>query len=137
MSNKSAEAYKKLFDYIENNVFKLEPTSFMADYEGGIRKAINSCYINAILYGCWYHFKCAVRKHCRGFLFQIIAENPIAGMIYRMLLNLPLSPSGKIYEGFQIIKRIARENYLFEDFKNIFKYFENFWLQVVIFCFCV
>lgn len=131
MSNKSAEAYEKLFGYIEENVFKLNPTSFMADYEGGIRKMINNLYPNAILLGCWYHFKAAVRRNCGRSLLLTIADNPNAGMVYRMLLNLPLLPPNKIEEGYGIIKRIAKECILFKCFKHIFEYFENFWLRVV------
>lgn len=117
MSNKSAEAYEKLFRYIEDNVFKLKPKSFMADHEGGIRKAINKCYINATLSGCWYHFKAAVRRNCSRYLLQIIAECPIAGTIYRMLF-LPLLPSNKVEEGFQTIcsQILSKSLYILKTF---------------------
>lgn len=134
MSNKTADAYKKLFRYIEDNVFKLNPTSFMADFEGGIRKAITEFYINAILRGCWFHFKAAVRRNVSRQLLEIIAESTMAATIYRMLLSLPLLPSDKINEGFQIIKRITATNKLFKAFQTFFEYFENFWLQMVNCC---
>lgn len=135
MSNKSAEAYEKVFNYIENNVnkkFKLKPTSFMADWEGGIRSAINHLYSDASLHGCWTHFRAAVRRNCSRYLLQTIADNPTAGTIYRMLLNLPLLPRDKIVEGFKIIGRIANHNHLNADFKKIFTYFQNYWLKLVI-----
>lgn len=131
MSNKTADPYEKLFTYIENNVFKLNPATFMADYETGLRKSINKCYVFAVLYGCWYHYKAAVRRNCSRTLYRLIAEHPIAGTIYRMLLNLPLLPSNNINDGYLIIKTIARSNNLFQKFKNLFEYFEGFWLQVV------
>lgn len=132
MSGKSAELYKQVFQYIENNVFKMKPSQFMTDFEAGMRKAIEECYPNAILHGCWYHFCAAIRRKLVTLqLYQLIVEVPSAMAIYRMILNLPLLPSEFILEGFQVIKKIARDRKLYKQFKSLFEYFENFWLQLV------
>lgn len=133
MTNKSTDAYTDVFNYIEENVFNLRPASFMTDFESGMRAAINKCYPNAVLHGCWYHFKAAVRRRClKEGLYMMIAENPSARKIYRMLLNLPLLPPSSIEEGFTIIVNIARSERLFKYFNKVFGYFKSYWLQQVV-----
>lgn len=121
-----------LFDYIESKVFEMKPAAFMADFEGGIRSAVNKCYPNAALHGCWFHYKMAVRKKCGRDLHEVIANNPTAGTIYRMLLNLPLLPPNRITTAFEIIKKRAMKKKLYKHFADLFEYFNNFWLELVI-----
>lgn len=52
MSNKTANLYRKVFQYIEINVFELRPSRFMTDFEAGLRKAINECYPGVPLHFC-------------------------------------------------------------------------------------
>lgn len=40
MTDKSAASYKAVFHYIESNIFRLQPSQFMADFESGLRAAI-------------------------------------------------------------------------------------------------
>lgn len=133
MSNKSAEAYQAVFDFIENKVFEMKPSEFMTDFEGGMRKAINQCYPNAILRGCWFHFKAAVRRRFMSLhMYRLITDDLKARKIYRMLMNLPLLPPESIENGYQIIKEEARSNKLTKVFQQIFTYFERYWLKVVV-----
>lgn len=132
MTSKSTDAYKSVFNYIENNIFELKATSFMTDFESSMRAAINLCYPNADLYGCWYHFKAAVRRRClQEGLSRMTKENPFAQTIYRMLLNLPLLPPESIEAGYKSIVEMAQNKNLLEGFKHIFLYFQNFWLRIV------
>lgn len=132
MTNKSTEAYKAVFNYIEKNIFKLKATSFITDFEHGMRAAINVCYPNAVFHGYWYHFKAAVRRRClQEGLYSMMAENPFGRRIYRMLLNLPLLPSESIEAGYNIIVDMARDKNLFKRFEHIFLYFQGYWLRLV------
>lgn len=134
MSDKCADTYKKVFMYIESNVFKLRPAHFMTDFETGMRKAIRECYPDVILHGCWYHFCAAVRRKLLSFnLYQLIVEIPTAMVLYRMLICLPLLPHEFILEGYRIIKEEAKAKKLYKQFSPLFKYFESFWLELVRF----
>lgn len=132
MSGKTAELYKQVFDFIEKKLIQLHPIQFMADFEAGLRKAINEHYPHAILYGCWYHFCAAVRrKFLKLQMYQLITKVPAARKIYRMILSLPLLPSESILNGYNIVKQEAATKSLTERFGAIFQYFEQYWLLIV------
>lgn len=132
MSGKTAELYEAVFDFIEKKLIHLHPVQFMADFEAGLRNAINNYYHDAILYGCWYHFCAAVRRKFLSLkMYQLLKDVPKARKIYRMILSLPLLPSPSILNGFNIIKQEANAEGLAESFKSIFQYFEQYWLLIV------
>lgn len=62
MSNRLTECYSAVFNFIETNVFKLEPTEFITDFEPSMRKAINTVYPGIALRGCWFHYCRAIKK---------------------------------------------------------------------------
>lgn len=131
MTGKSQDLYEKVFDYIET-IFKLEPDSFMTDFETGMRAAIRKCYPQATLNGCWYHYCAALRRRlCSLQLLRIIAESKKARQIYRKMLSLPLLPKEQIRNGYLLIKQEARQNNVFTLFKSFFDYFDSFWLNLV------
>lgn len=132
MSGKTAELYKMVFQFIELNFFKLEPAHFMTDFEGGLRKAINEFYPNAVLSGCWYHYCAALRrKHLSLKMYELITDVPAAKKIYRMMLSLPLLPKETILDGYTIIRNEAVAKGLGKKFKGIFDYFDQYWLFIV------
>lgn len=134
MTNKTAKAYENLFKYIEENVFKLQPAQFMADFEKGLRKAITICFPDTPLYGCWYHYCAAIRRRLMTLsMYRVISDDSAGAMIYRMFLSLPLLPRERILDGFEFIKLKARKAGLFNTFKAFFKYFDNFWRKLVCF----
>lgn len=132
MSNKRADAYEAIFNYIENKIFAMKPTSFMADFEGGIRAAIRNCYPAAKLHGCWYHYSAAVRGKMTSYgMRRFINENQDAMGIYLQLLRLPLLPDDFIVAGYHLIEKEARDKGLYSKFKKLFTYFNHFWLSMV------
>lgn len=137
MSGKDTRLYKEVFNYIEENVFKLMPSSFMTDFEAGLRRAIREHWqsIRELkLYSCWYHYCAAIRRRIRTLqLLELIADNSDARKIYRKLLSLPLLPTELIEHGYQLIKEDARAKNLLKAFRKFFQYFESFWLNLVIF----
>lgn len=132
ISRATAIAYEAVFKYSEDNVFKLKPARFMADFEAAMRKAIVDFYPEATVSGCWYHFCAAVRRKALSFgLHDLIKNDFNAWSVYKKLQCLPLLPADNIVEGFEIIVRQSIEFGLYEEFKELFEYFEIFWLVMV------
>lgn len=134
MSSKTAECYKAIFKFIEAKVFKLQPGGFITDFEQGMRSAINKCYPQVPLRGCWYHFCAAIRKKLlKTGLHSLLKSNALARVIKIELMSLPLLPANHFKEGYEHIKRSAKNWKLSSNFKEIFAYFENYWFTQVNF----
>lgn len=132
MSDKKTETYEAVFIYIQNYVFEMEPSAFMTDFEGGLRKALRKCFICAKLHTCWYHYTAAVRKRFRRLqMTKLIKNNADARTIYKKLLSLPLLPPDDIVKGYELIKEEAKKKLLKKQFEKIFLYFQRFWLKIV------
>lgn len=127
MMRKDTKSYENVFKYIEDNVFKFRAAQFMADFEKGLRKAISNYFTGTPLYGCWYHYCASVRRRLMTLhMHRVITDDPAASVIYRMLLSLPLLSRERIQDGFAFIEKEARRT-----FKEFFKYFNEFWINLV------
>lgn len=128
MSRKTADAYIALFNYIQKNIIDLEPTEIISDFEGGLRKAVNTVFPRTRLRGCWFHFKMAITKKCKA--LQLSPEmEPVS-----KLKELPLLPENLFLEGYNGIKEEANQSGLLKASKKLrklFSYFEKFWLKQV------
>lgn len=132
MTRKTSECYKAVFQYIERNILKPEPSIAMTDYEDGLRKAIKERWPNVDLRGCWWHHKRAVHRKCISFgMAKLFNRNAEAKIIKRMLTNIPLLPIESIREGFNSVVEYARKKNLLEPFKKTFAYYEQYWLSQV------
>lgn len=111
MSKKSRAAYNDVFQYIENNLFKLSrAASFTTDYEIAMRSAIAMCNPTAKLYACHFHFSQACKRRASqidGFV-SLIRTNRTAESIYYRLLSLPLLPVQHIIPAFNELWTEAR-----------------------------
>lgn len=132
MTKKSTEAYKAVFAYINDNIFDLNASSFMTDYESGLRKALKEMYPTAKMVSCWFHFCQAVRRKCSKIpnFFAKIQKNEAAERLFLKFLALPLLPADKILEAFNMLKLAANATSGI-PFKSFLKYFESQWLQKV------
>lgn len=136
MTNKRTDSYEMIFGYIEANIFKFQPSLFMADFEGGLRKAIMRYFPGVDIRGCWYHYSVAIRRRLMNLnMHRVITDDHMGWMIYRMFLSIPLLPQERILDGFNYIKRVSRENHLYQEFKKFFQYFNDFWINLVIILF--
>lgn len=134
MTKKSAECYTALFQFLEEKVFKLEPSEIITDFEGGMRKALKQVYSTATLRGCWYHYCAAIRKKClRLGLNSTIQADIGANEIYQRLLHLPLLPADNFLEGYDLIKKRAHEYGIWKEFSPMFNYYDSYWLAEVNF----
>lgn len=133
MSNKTAESYQAVFEYIEKNLFQLEPASLMTDWELGMRKALKICYPNSILRGCWYHYCASLRKKLLNLGLDGVLKTCVdAKMITQQFMSLPLLPKEYFNEGLNHIKNMIRQSQLFSTFRPFLKYF-IFWENQVYF----
>lgn len=132
MSERTSACYQAVFKYIEDKIFKLEPSEIITDFETGMRHAINKFYPDVILRGCWYHYCAALRKRLLKLgLHQLLKTNYFAKCVKKMLMNLPLLPVERFIEGYEYIISSAKDNSIFNEFKGMFKYFEEYWFAVV------
>lgn len=130
MTRKTAESYKALFQYIEREIFELQPSEFMTDYEDGMRLAIKTCWPNIKISGCWFHYCRGIMKRCRKLgMTKLLKENNDAKTIKRQLNALPLLPEKQILPGFNIIKKLAAKKKMSKRFARLFNYVEKYWLK--------
>lgn len=136
MNRKTTDTYKAVFKHINENIFNLNATAFMTDYECGMRIALREIYPDAKLLACWFHYCQAIRRKCSkivGFLVML-QKNKAAEKLFLKFLALPLLPAGKIREAFELLKLNANT---LENKKKLFprflKYFEYQWLNRVDF----
>lgn len=133
MTKKTAECYTAVFQYIESNVFHLEPSEIMTDFETGLRKSIKHVYPDTNLRGCWFHYCKALRHKSQQLgLRPMLNSSPEAKVILKEIMSLPLLPADKILQGYLHVKKITEEYGISEDFENFFSYFESFWLVEVM-----
>lgn len=122
-----------MFQYIENNVFQLNPKSFMTDFETGLRSALRHVYPDSEVKGCHFHYCQAIRKNASKMpnFFSSLYLNDTANVIYHKMLALPLLRLNDILPAYQKLK----EECLSENLKNIFEsfliYYERQWIVKV------
>lgn len=107
MSNKSEDAYKAVFRYVNDNVMTLDCSLFMADYEKALRNGFASVVPQAKFLGCWFHFCQAVKRQAMKMftLMKLIRSDKDDERLYYKLLCLPLLPADKICSAFETIKK--------------------------------
>lgn len=123
-----------MFRYINDNIIRLEPTSFMGDFENGLRKSIKRVFPQSIIRGCWFHFCQAVRRNVSVKyhpLAEFIRTNKSASKAFHKILCLPLLPADDIPFIYNVIKSEVIEFDTKSKFKAFLEYFENFWINQV------
>lgn len=134
MSKKSRLAYEAVFDYIENNLFKLSnAASFTTDYEVAMRAAIATCNPHAMYFACHFHFTQACKRRAsqiEGFV-SLIRSNTNAESIYYRLLSLPLLPVDHIAPAFNELHTEAR-SLKNKSMNKFIAYYRRQWILKVI-----
>lgn len=111
MTKKSEEAYRAVFEFVNENVMSLECKEFMSDYETALRNAFQSVVPNAKLTACFFHFCQACKRNAAKLpnLMKLVRTNPTAEALYYKLLCLPLLPANLIGPAFNMLKSEAFE----------------------------
>lgn len=129
MTRKTADCYSAVFNFIEEKLFKLQPTEMMTDFEEGMRKSIKQKWPNVVLRGCWFHFcRAILKRSIKLGLKRFIKRNERAKAIRKALMSIPLLPAENIDEGFDSIVKYAKKWRLYSRFSRLFGYFRNYWL---------
>lgn len=63
MTRKMANVYVAVYQFIEDNLLKIETAEIMSDYEDGRRLTLQKHWPNVVIRGCWFHLKRA--EHLR------------------------------------------------------------------------
>lgn len=129
MSCTEQTCYAHILKYIHDNICSLEGSSFMTDYEAGMRNAIAGQYPNVRLRCCWLHFCQTVKTNAsRNACFvDMIRNNSFGREIYYKLLCIPLLPPKMIPTAFEILKKKA-DRVDHESFHEFLQYYEQQWL---------
>lgn len=132
MNRKLEASYAHLFAYIDEHVLKLEPASFMTDFERGMRNALKTVWPAVEQYTCWFHFCQAVKRHSAQIPeFMSILRNEAATLrIYYEVMCLPLLPPTEMRQAFEELKTeaVAKHGTLYETFM---RYIESHWMKKV------
>lgn len=129
-----------IFKFIEVE-FSLNPKEFMSDFEAGLRKALRQMYPEAVLNGCWFHYRKCLRKKIIHFGVSKLwnkkgrSENPQiashAKKIYKMISHLPLLPKEYFLAGYHQVKKMATKLKLSKNFEKFFQYYDRTWIAEV------
>lgn len=139
MTKRTEAAYIHLFENIESNICKLQPTCFKTDYEQALRLAIQKVYINVPIKGCWFHFSQAVRRRCSKIpnFFTTLWSNRTAKILYHKFLAIPLLRADMIIPAFEELRSEAESPEFGNTFKNFLCYFNRQWILKVIYKFYI
>lgn len=133
MTKKSQAAYEHLFNYIDENIFKLSSVaSFTTDYEDALRNGLAKTNPNARMYACHFHYCQALKRRAtqiNGFV-NFIRTNKEAESIYYRLMALPLLPADFILEAFDQLQQEALKVNK-KNFKQFFAYYKRQWIRKV------
>lgn len=135
MSRKTSAAYTAVFKFIEENIFELNPKSFMTDYESAMRKGLMAVYPSVQLNACWFHYSQAVVRKASKIpnFFKELRKDENLDRIFHKFLALPLLPHHEIFNAFTMLKMAIEcrsKTHIFEPF---LQYFSRQWLVKVSF----
>lgn len=122
LPNKRETTYMALFTIIRD-VLGVYINNFKCDYELGLMNAFRSVYPNAIVTGCFYHYKKAVWKKAKDIGLTKCKEGQD---ITRMTANLALLPSSYIQDGWTAIVQRSTN---FAEMEAFTSYFRKQWLK--------
>lgn len=132
MNRKTTAAYTAVFQFIEANICKLNPISFMTDYECAMRNGLRAVYPDAELHACWFHYTQAVRRKASKMpnFFKEVAKDDYLNRTYHKFLALPLLPQHEIMNAYNMLKMAIQCRSSTNIFEEFLQYFSKQWLEV-------
>ncbi|XP_075161057.1 uncharacterized protein LOC142233879 [Haematobia irritans] len=133
MDGKTKKIYDSLFHYIKENIYNMEPSVVITDYEEALRQSIKQVYPGIKMVGCWFHYCQAIKRNMRSHkqLLQYIKSSKPASAEYHKIMALPLLPPNLIGTSFRDIKGkifLMDSEGVFLPFLN---YYERQWIQKI------
>lgn len=135
MTHKSQALYKATLNYIEDNIFQLNPTSFTTDYERAMRNSLKLIYPEANFGNCWFHFTQSVRRYASKLenFFAMLSKNENLKQAYHMILAVPLLRARDILGVFEMIQLKIQCDEQKDVFDKFLTYFKSQWFKKVSF----
>lgn len=111
------------------------PTTFVSDYEQGMRKAAKEVWPGVVLPGCAFHFNQTIRRNYMKRVFPKPRKGSHAShahsKVKSMFMNLQYLPHKKIKRGFRAIGLYQINNGIAANFREFNDYFNNYWMRKV------
>ena len=132
LTSKNLKVYRNALCLIKNAVsYKMQPLTITCNYEKALHHAIAEEFPNAIINGCLFHWKQAIRRKIRELGFE---EPVIDRFMHRSVLEtLTVIPPKDIETcGIPYVREIVDENLNENDMKKIeifWQYFNKFWMS--------
>lgn len=127
MTSRKMKLYKRIYRYVKDNL-NLIPKRFTSDYEYAMRGAAVKVWPEIEMSGCTFHYRQAIRKN---YMKKILHKKTTHKRILRMIFNLQMLSSSKIYLG---SIQVLREQYRLDvmgDFLHMNKYYFDYWLKKI------
>lgn len=129
MSNRTTEAYKSVFNYINENIISLNAGGIITDFELALRNGLRHVVPHNYLLGCWFHHCQALRKRVATHtkLFALIRKDKKAKEMYRNFQCLALLPPDKIKPTFEEMAFKCLQQY--PEFAKFIDYYDKQWIK--------
>lgn len=128
MNRRTEAAYRHVFQYVHDQLFRLNCSSIMSDFEIALRNALRAVSPGIEVRGCWFHFCQALHRQA---MKMLDLKNATVKSIVRRLRFLALLPVDIVPVAFGILKEEAR-NCRDGQLMKFLEYFAKQWLLKVI-----
>ncbi|XP_039292513.1 uncharacterized protein LOC111045813 [Nilaparvata lugens] len=132
MEKNNEAAYNDVFEFIKEKVPSLNPSVFITNFDRAIQDCLSNQFPGKEIVGSWFHAAMDMRKTAGRFgLGNLLKDSPFAKTVLKMGMALPLLPSRKIANGFNVITRFAVENGVYDRMERFLQYLECAWIKAV------
>jgi hypothetical protein len=121
MTSRTEQMYLELFRFCRDHLGIIARAG-MFDFECQVRKAFQRIYVNAVVFGCYFHYCQAIWRNARKHLGSIVMKsNREVCHTIKMIMRLGLLPVGDVCEGVRVIKRYIKDNAHQDRFRTFIK----------------
>lgn len=111
--DKKTETYEEIFNELLKLKPEFKPKHITIDFEQAAIKALNNCFPESSIHGCYFHFSQNLWKHVQQVgLKTKYSEDPDFALNIRLILSLPFIPIEDIEAAFQ---EIANSDFFMEN----------------------
>lgn len=124
MTNRTEEMYSTLFEKIKSLLPGVTPSSFMADFEQGLRSAFRASFPDCPVAGCFFHLGQSIYRKVQatGNQARYATDDVFRGTIKKMAA-LAFLPPDEVGNAFDALRE--SQEYNNETMDELFDYFED------------
>jgi hypothetical protein len=120
MTSRTKQMYTELFRFCRDEL-GIHARQGMFDFEVPARKAFQQIYVNALVFGCYFHFCQSIWRNARKHLGLLMRKNAVVIHTIKMTMRLGLLPVENVADGIRVIKRYIQDNALEDRFTTFIK----------------